>query len=337
MATCFGLMALWLAVLERPLLAGLAFLAAFHCKESAYPLVLLPPILTLLGARNLRKALLAGLPGAIALVASLYLKHDLLGIVVPPWTTIEIPLLTRVQGWSTYAGPLLLWPMSSAADNDTGAFLGAAFTGVLIFGPLLPFTRHLVRGSRLAEIQSKASAKLPTLVFFGVGFLATLALTGGVPVRPDFGGGRLWLLPAAMAIGGLAYAARPIPLWIALVPGLLLLQLNLLPYREASRRMATVVDRVTAELEDPEAAVRVTNLEKQHGPVPLFFLMTENFNIAVGGPECDRVLLTRDDQERDREAVAALDATWRQRMRDKKLLIVELLYRNGTLVPRRPN
>jgi hypothetical protein len=330
MATCFGLMALWLHCRERRTLSGLAFLAAFLSKESAYPLAVLPALHDYLHGRSWRRALRAVVPVGLALALTVASKLIFVGALVPSWATVDIPLGARLDGWLTYLQPLLLMPEAKGAPSGPLDLLAGAFTGLLVLGVLVSAVRVLVVHPTTKASEQPLRQRLLPPLWLAAGFGLALLVTGGVPVRADFSGGRLWLLPCAFLVGLIVYLSHAVPTWMALLPSTLLLLGNLAPYREANRMMQSVVDRVTAEVRDPKRAVRVSGLPAWHGPVPLFALMTNYFAESLG-PGFDRALLWRDDQEADAAEMARWDAKWLLLMGRQQRQMVFLRWQDGEL------
>lgn len=330
MAACFGLTAVGLVVRRRLVPATALFAAAFLSKESAYPLVLLPPLLTLLERHGPRAALLSALPGLVALAGCMALKVLLVGdVFAASWSAgiREVPLGARLGGYLSYALPLLLQPASSHAPGWCAWALGVPFTAALLLALLLPIRGVLLSSSPHRSRRARRPHPLRPTLGLLAGMLLSLAVTFGVPVGSDLAGGRLWFLPSAFLCGTLVVLGARWPLWIALLPACLLLYGNLAPYRSANHRMRALLDRLDVEVAQPGQAVRVTELEHLHGPVPLFAFLPHYFHETVPGPpeRVARVLLTTDKQRADDpKGLAALDRAWRAEMKKRQLAVLEL-------------
>ncbi len=311
MATAFGLLALALSIGGRRVIGGIAFLAALLCKESAYPLVVLPPLWTLLQRRGLGAAARASAAPLAALAIVVGLKLALVGkFFASSWGNglADIPLGVRIAGYASVLRPLLFDPISIAAKNAN--WLGVLFVGLLGSALIV----GLIRRRAVADSSGNTRVVTWLLAAFGV----SIVVTFGVPVRPDLAGGRVWLLPAAFLLGCLARISEPWILAVALLPSAAALHANLAPYRVATQDMRSVVDRVLTDTSDRDAAIRISDLEAVRWPVPLFAIMTNYAHELLQAPhdQVARALLTRDDQAKlDPAGIAKLDRLWRSRMR----------------------
>ncbi len=338
MAACYGLFGLWLVVRGNLVLSTIAFLLAFTSKESAYPLVLVAAAFGFLADMGWRSAVARAMPAVIALGLTAALKLGLTGtLIAESWKAgvVEVPLLERITGYLSLLNPLLLQPTSSESHSRMAAFFGLTFTALIVLSLLLPLLGSSVHRRSFNDPAERARRESGSTLFLGIGLVMTVLVTFGVPANANFDGGRVWFLPCAFLFGLIACSGRPLPLWIALVPGLVLLHGNLEPYREADRRMQIVLDRVHVEVAKPDTAVRCIGLESKRGPVPLFFLMTNLFHETLPEEKLrprkpgkySAVFLTRDDQ-RDID-----DAPWREDMRRQGYRIADFGWdpRNGQI------
>ncbi|MFQ5503631.1 MAG: hypothetical protein ACE5F1_02410 [Planctomycetota bacterium] len=323
MAACYGLLALWLgATRNGGVLTFLAFLAAFLSKESAYPLLLLPPLLAWAGPARGSRMLAAWAPALLAFAVTAALKLLLVGRFLAEWWSVAVPLGLRIQGYLSHARALVLWPGSSAAPGVLSSVLAlvyaAALLGGMLVAPFLPRVRGRVQES---------PGGFPLLALLAA-FVLSLAVTGGIAMRSDLGGSRVWFLPSAFLLGIFAGTSWRPALCLALPAGLLLLHLNLSPYREATRRMGVVLDRLELEVPARERAVRISGLEELHGPVPLFFHMDSFYllrPVFASTELYDRPLLTRRPIRPEHPArIAALDSKWRAWMRSHGRKVLDL-------------
>ncbi|HHI79693.1 MAG TPA: hypothetical protein ENK02_06905 [Planctomycetes bacterium] len=306
MGSAFSLLALLLGLggkAHHALLAGLFFLLAFLSAEATYPLLLGAPLFFWILSRRKPVALLSA---PFSLGSALGLKKLLLGRVFASWWTARIPLWIRLKGWLLLALPLLLWPVGTfAAEPLLAKILAVLYAGGMLLALLLPFLR-----GRFAREEN-----LPRVLAFGVLFLLTLSVTGGVPPRADLGGGRVWFLPSAFFCAAVAVYGNRSLLTLSAPIGLGLLLLNLAPWAQARTKMQRVLSRLEREVPRHERALEVTNLEPQHGPVPLFVLMCEFYSLSFEGPRYDRPLLMRKPGNLDEEAFqASIEKQWLQYM-----------------------
>lgn len=323
-ATALGLAALWSAHARRPAAALLLFACAFLTKESAYPLAV-AGWLTLRGRS--RRDVASAAAGTVALALVLGLKLWIAGgLVASEWAEV-LPWSVRLRGYlSQVVAPL--HPASSAVPAARA--LGWAFAAAA-GAAVLASTRGSISGGR---------RRLATVAALGAVVLGCLAVTGGLPARADWNGSRHWFLPAAFAVVALALWVRT-P-WLALLAcvGAPLLHANLAPYREASRRMGVLLDRLAVEVPARERAVRVADLQRTHGPVALFELAPTFYQLRfdTGAPE-DRPLLSLAFPEgaADHARIAAVDARWRAWMEAHGRRVLDLTWNaeSGTLAESR--
>jgi len=316
MASAFGLLGLWLALVPRlpQLLLGLVcLLLAFLCKESAYPLFLMPAVLGFASGLRGRDLVRVSLTGVIALGLVIVIKIAIVGAFFADWWSVQVPLLIRARGYLTYLLPLGLWPVTrdwTGPDPGIIADVLAAAYPVVIAGLLV----HGLTNRR------KAPDRLRTLALLA-GFFVTIAVLGGVPARGDLSGNRLWFLPSAFLLAMLASIVQRRTLFVLLVPGCVLLQLNLAPYREAERRMDVVLTRLDAELPKYDNAVRITDLQRLYGPVPLFFHMVNFYPLLPRfrdhDPRTFPLLTLAARNEAEKRVNAELDRRWRELMRKR--------------------
>jgi hypothetical protein len=293
MGATFGLLALWVGLKKTrycTLVATFLLLLAFLSKESTYPLLLGTPLFFWVLFRRTPFHILGG-PLAFGLTVGL--KKILVGKVFPSWWSLSLPLGIRIKGWFLLAFPLILWPRGSfSAEPVLAKILAGIYATALILSLILPPFQK----------KSETEKKVRPLFAFGLLLILTLSITGGVPPRSDLGGGRVWFLPSAFFCSILALYGNRSLLSFSAPIGLGLLLLNLAPWSQARKKMEHVLNRLAIEVPQHERALEITNLEYQHGPVPLFYLMTEFYTISFHGPRFDRPLLMRKPQNLDEEA-----------------------------------
>ena len=302
MGAAFALLALWAGLgksWRASLLSALFLLAAFLSKESTYPLLLGAPLFFWFLSRRTPPHLLGG---PIALGVTLGLKKLLLGKVFASWWAVSIPFFVRIKGWLFLAFPLLLWPLGTLAAEPTLAkILAGIYAGGMLLSLLLPFFQK----------NSGTQKTLSPLWALGALLLLTLSVTGGVPPHADLGGGRVWFLPSAFLCALFACYGNRSLLSLSAPIGLGLLLLNLAPWSQARSKMAHVLDRLAQDVPKHERALEITNLQPQHGPVPLFFLMTEFYTLSFHGPRFDRPLLMRKPNNQDEEVFQSrIEKSW---------------------------
>ncbi|GEM_PF-3892264 len=324
MGTTFSLLALWAGLGKsklHPLWATFLLLCAFLSKESTYPLAVAAPLFFWILSRKEPSTLL-GPPLALGLTFGL--KKIFVTKVFASWWAASIPFLIRLKGWLLLAFPLLLWPLgTSAALPSLAKILTWIYAGSMLLSLLtLPLQKQ------------PRNQRIKPLLALGALLLFTLSVTGGVPPHSDLGGGRVWFLPSAFLCALFAtYGTRSF-LSISAPIGLGLLLLNLAPWARARTKMNHFLDRLHVEVAKHERALEVTNLESHHGPVPLFFLMTEFYTLSFRGPRFDRPLLMRKPANQDELAFQAkIEKRWLQYMTAQRRNILRLRWNpeKGTL------
>ncbi len=345
MAASFAGLAL-LAGVAGPLrlvLAYFAFAAAFGSKEAAYPVVAVAPLVPLLRGLGARRALRDAVVACLALGSVLGLKLLLLGSAFAgSWglALATIPLRMHVAGWFSYLHALLVDPRSTAAP--AGQVASALWFGLMVVAIATPFavlattTRHQKR-----RLLRRMSAQTPLYALCIVGFFLTITVSFGVPARGDLAGSRLWYLPSAFLCAAIAMHATRVVLVAGIVVGAFLLDQNLAPYREAGRLMTRVEATIEGELSDAGRALRVADLPKEHGPVPLFVLMAELWTVgrpeladdstASGPPSFPRVFLSWSEAGQARD-LGPVEAIWATEMQRRGLEIRRLVWQGGDLV-----
>ncbi len=325
MGTTFALLALWAGLgksWRHSLLMALFLLLAFLSKESTYPLLLGAPLFFWFLSL---KSPLHFLGAPLALGITLGLKKLLVGKVFAAWWAVSIPILIRLKGWLSLTFPLLLWPLGTLAAEPTLAkILAGVYACGMLLALLLPFFQK----------NSGTTKSLSPLWAFGSLLLLTLLVTGGVPPRTDLGGGRVWFLPSAFLCALFASYGNLSLLSFSAPIGLGLLLLNLAPWSVARGKMEHVLVRLDHEVPKHERALEIRNLEAQHGPVPLFFLMTEFYTLSFHGPRFDRPLLMRKPRNSDEEAFQSqVEKRWLQYMTAQGRAILRLRWnpKLGTL------
>lgn len=353
MACALGFAGLWALARHARVLAFFALLFAYGSKESAYPLLLVAPLVPLLRGQGWRRSLVDGGVAAGALLALFTLKAAVLGrVFAESWGQAlqDIPIGMRLSGWISFLDPLLLDPVSSVAQSKvlfvSVLVFGAVWLGSLVLSLALPPVLFAIR-SRRGRLRMAARWRrvLPLAVLFLLAFALTVTVSFGVPARPDLGGGRLWFFPSAFLIAALTLFASRLPLVLLLGLSAVLLHANLAPYRHASASMLKVERRLATEIADPRRAVRVADLPAVDGPVPLFILMAELWAIGLDGSrptaappqpsDYPRVFLSwkRDDAE-DQRAMDALDEVWSKAMQARGYSVTRLHWKNGALEAR---
>jgi hypothetical protein len=323
MAAAFGLFGLAALLGRKRILAGILLLLAFASKESSWPLVLAAPVLLIARGHRGRDLLLGSLPGIAGIGLILLLKWILLGGILPPGVEMEIPLSARLQGLLSYFEPLLLRPVGSeAVSSPWRTLLGLLFAIPLLGLATLGLLRALLGWKTHPRASRRGLALVLALVLcFGL----CLAISGGVPVRDDLAGGRVWFLPSAFLVAALM--ALPTPRGehgIALL-GAMLLIVNLGPYSDASERMRGFLRQMDQAMAEHGHAVRVRGLSEYHGPVPLFALMNFVYMQKHGGEDiADRPLLSMELGDPQLEDRAYQDALWRAYHQSKGHSILEL-------------
>ncbi|MCB9890274.1 MAG: hypothetical protein H6832_06785 [Planctomycetes bacterium] len=341
----FGLTALAARKPKRSV-AFVLLACAYGSKESAYPIAIFAPLVPLLRGLPFRRAFEDAAISLSALVAIFVTKGLVLGSAFAgSWSAAlrEIPLWMHVRGWLADLHVLLVDPHSSAAPF--GHVWAAFWFGVLVLAITTPLA-VLATTSRLRQRRMIRTwrARMPVHALMAIGFLLTIAVSFGVGVRPDLAGGRLWYLPSAFVCASIAIWSPRVLMAVWIATGAVLLHENLAPYREASKIMTTVEERLAREVANPRAAIRVEHLPKEYGPVPLFFLMAELWTFGRDGlaPDTDatrpsgypRVFLTWSSTGEPRD-LTAVDAVWSEEMQRRGHDIVRLTYADGELVERR--
>ncbi len=322
MATGLGLFALSLMLARRAWLGGLLFLLAFLSKESSWPLSIGCVALGFLMGRKGRSLLPFALAPFAALALTLLLKLLLVGKIQADWWFVDIPLSARIAGYFSYLRPLLWHPWTEASGTLLPT-LALAIAGSIFFVMARPLRRFFPprdagdAGSRGKSTSAAAPHFLRPLLALFLLFALCLAVTGGVPVRNDYAGARLWFLPAAFFVASLALLLPARVLLALCLPAVMLLQLQLGPYRVASAAMGRVLTQLDEAIETHGPAVRVRGLPEYLGPVPLFALMPHPYMARYPGkaPE-DRPLLSLDCGDREKEDRLFLDARWRRYMQE---------------------
>ena len=316
MATFFGLACLLCLLRDRRILAGLMCLAAFASKESSFPLLVAAPLIVALAPRQervLRAGLRAGLPLLLAFIAYALLKLAYVGeVFAESWQRgiAEVPLGVRIKGYLSLFEPLLWTPSADYAVAELASpWKALARIAAWIFVALL-----LSAGLSTYLRRERPAWRLVMALL--IAYALCIAVSFGVPFRPDFAGGRLWLLPSAFLFSALFFAA---PLRLTMpAAGLatLLLHANLSVYRDACARMQHVETAVETAMRQDDSAIRIVDLPSHEGPVPLFAIMTVYHHESFGSGAIPRAFLTlRPANDEQRQQLAAYDEQWRTEMK----------------------